>query len=429
MWLTILAIIFSCIYITFLFQRNKYFYIHSFFLIPLYPAIFFIDHNAHFVIRNMETDSVYPVVKLLPLYLNMFYLAVRFRINNNDLTPTFVIINIYLIYNVIISIVYSFYYVSILPFFYISYSIPAFFLYFNSTNFSEEVVDIRVSVAIDKKILNIYFVGFIIIYVAGVYYSIKSGITTSLLNSRSVGSIYASTSALVYCFLYAPLLSSITGKKWPHFLTVFIGLTSLSKTALLMLPAYSMLMLARIKTNIIRNLPKYLVGAIVLLALMPLLASTPLGEYWQAKFALDSGQNLLSKSYLTRGEIHDTAFKAIREFPFGIGVGNFEKYSDSGYHDAHNFMINILVESGVIFGSLMILIFCSCFLKTFKELFNGTFDFNHFSFVCIFAVYVTASGVLQTTGTSELTPIYYTPFYGVVVFQLLNTFRSNRLKQ
>lgn len=430
MWFTNSVIILICLYITYIFHRNRYFYLHSFFLIPLYPAIYFIDHNAYMVIKGLDVDSVYPVVKLIPLYLNIFYLALRFKYNKlAGLSFVVVAVNSYFIYNLMLSLVYSVYYSSMLPVFYMSYSTPLFFLYFNSANLFDELDEIKQFGSLDNKMLNAYLIGFIMIYALGIYYSLKSGITTTLLNSRSIGSIYASTSALMYCLLYAPLLSVVNGKKWPHVLTIIIGITSLSKTALLMLPAYFLLLLAKIRSHLVKYIPRILFVIIIVVALMPMLASTPLGEYWQTKFALDSGQSLLAKSYLSRSEIHDSALKTIREFPFGIGVGNFEKYNAEGYRDSHNFMINVVVESGLIFGSLLALTIIICFVRSLKAFLSGYFKFNHFSIVCVFAVYITASGVLQTTGTSEFNPIYYTPFYGVAVFQLLSLtccYKANR---
>jgi hypothetical protein len=38
----------------------------------------------------------------------------------------------------------------------------------------------------------------------------------------------------------------------------------------------------------------------------------------------------------------------------------------------------------------------------------------------LFFVFAFAGGVLQTTGASDVTPIYYTPFFGVAFFQFLN---------
>jgi hypothetical protein len=429
-WLTIIVISVYCLYITFLFQRNKYFFLHSIFLIPLYPSIFFIDHNAHFVYSGLESDSVHYVAKLLPLYLNTIYLALRFKSKKlNKLSLTIVVVNVVFMYNFILSIVYSVYHSSMLPFFYASYSIPLFVLFFNSCNFMEEVADIRQSVTKDIKVLQIYFIGFIFIYVTSIYYSIMSGITSSLLDSRGVGSVFASTSALVYCFLYAPLLSTLTGKKWPHIVTIIIGVTSLSKTAFLVVPAYLIVCFRKFKKNISRSIVYFSIGAALIIVLVQQFAPPALLEMWEIKFALGNDETLLDKSYMTRVDIYKDALEVIHDFPFGIGVGNFEKYSHGGYRDPHNFMLNALSESGLLFGSLLILVILICFVKTIIQISKGIFGFNHFSLVTIFAVYTTASGVLLITGTSEFSTQYYTPFYGVVIFQLLSMANSNGVKQ
>jgi hypothetical protein len=427
MWLTIVVIIALCGYISFLFERGRYFYLHSFFIIPLYPVIFFIDHNGHFLLPGLEADSVHYLAKLAPLYLNTLYLAVKFQPKRRQrLSFTSVVVNLFLLYNFALAVVYAFYHSSLLPLLYVSYSVPLFAIFFNSGNFAAEVTDIRNSTAPDRRVLQVYFVAFIFIYAASVYYSITSAVTSSLLDSRGVGSIFASTSALIYCFMYAPLLSVIIHRRWPHFVTLLMGVTSLSKTALLVLPAYGVLAYRRLKANMVKTLAIFLAVVALAIAFAPALLPPELVEEWEIKFALDSGETLLSKAYMTRLELYADALKAIGDFPFGIGVGNFERYSHDSYRDAHNFVLTILAESGVLIGSLLVLAVLGGLLRTVIEIFRGVFDFNHFSFISVFLVYFFAGGVLQTTGTSDLSPIYYTPFYGVALFQLLNL--SGRIK-
>lgn len=430
MWLTIIVICFYCLYISALFQRNKYFFLHSIFLIPMYSSVFFIDHNAHFINYALQSDSVHYAVKLLPLYLNTVYLILRFKTKaGKKLSVITVVVNAFLLYNLLLSIIYSVYHSSMLPLFYSSYSIPLFIIFFNSSNFMYEVADICQSAVPDKLLLQVYFIGFIVIYVSSIYYSISSGITTSLLDSRGVGSIFASTSALVYCVLYAPLLSKITGRKWPHVVTIAVGVTSLSKTAFLMLPAYAIYILRKLKKNLIKNIIYFPVGAVLLIVAVQQWTPPELQEQWALKFALGSNETLLDKSYLTRVDIYQDALDVIHEFPFGIGVGNFENYSHGGYRDPHNFVLNALSESGLLFGSLLILVIFTCFVRTAIQVSKGNYDYNHFSLITIFAIYTTASGVLLTTGSSEFSTMYYTPFYGVVIFQLLSLASFNVVKQ
>lgn len=430
MWLTILVIFIYCLYISYLFQRNKFFYLHTIFLIPLYPSIFFIDHNGYHIFKGLESDSVHYIAKLLPLYLNTIYLVLRFKSKIiKKLSITIVVVNVFLLYNLLLSIVYSIHHASILPFFYSSYSLPLFVIFFNSRNFMEEVAEIRQSFSSDKKLLQVYFIAFIFIYAFSIYFSIRSGKTTTLLDSRGVGSVFASTSALIYCFLFAPLLSTITGKKWPHIVTVIIGITSLSKTALLILPAYMIVLFRKLKNSFSKSLIYFSIGFGFIFVLIQQFAPPVLLEMWRTKFALEGDESIFDKSYMTRIDIYNDALQAIRDFPFGIGVGNFERYSQSGYRDSHNFLINTLLESGILFGSLFILAILICLKMTISEISKGVFCFNHFSFITIFIVYATASGVLLTTGASELTKIYYTPFYGVVIFQLLNMASSETDKR
>lgn len=421
MWLTIAVIFVFCAYLTILFERKRYFYLHSFFLIPLYPIIFFVDHNGHYLVPGLEVDSVHYVAKLVPLYLNTLYLLLRFKPRRGaQLSFTTLVVNLFLLYNCALSIVYAVYHSSLLPLLYMSYSVPLFALFFNSRNLAEEVAEIRVSSAPDGAWLQLYFLAFIFVYAASVYYAIRSEVTTSLLDSRGVGSIFASTSALIYCFMYAPLLAVITKKKWPHFATLVIGITSLSKTALLVLPAYGLLMYRKLKVNVIKSVAVLCAVVALAIAFAPVLVPPELIEEWEVKFSTQSGESLLSKAYLTRIELYEDAFNAIRDFPYGIGVGNYERYGHHSYRDAHNFVLTILAESGLLVGGLLILVVIGGFIKTLIEISRGVYDFNHFSYLSVFLVYFFAGGVLQTTGTSELSTIYYTPFYGVALFQLLN---------
>jgi hypothetical protein len=421
MWLTIFVIVVFSLYISYLFDRGRYFYLHSFFLVPLYPIIFFVDHNGHYLTGGDDVDSVHYVAKLLPLYLNIFYLLLRFRPRIlKKLSFTIVVVNVFLLYNVALSIVYAIYHSSTLPLFYISYSVPIFAIYFNSRNFAEEVAQIRRSVATDKKLLDLYFIAFLFVYAASIYYSIRASVTTSLLDSRGVGSIFASTSALVYCLMYAPLLVAINRKKWPYAATIAISVTSLSKTALLILPAFLILLYRRFRNNVLKYAAYYTIVALILIALLPMLASTDLAAEWAVKFSLDTGQSFLEKFYMTRLQLYEDALHVIRDYPFGIGVGNFELYSHDNYRDPHHFILAILSESGLIVGTLFVLVVFGAFLKALAQIANGVYEFNHFSIISVFLVYVFSGGVLQTVGTSEFSTIYYTPFYGVVIFQLLN---------
>lgn len=429
MWLTVTLIATCCGYLMFLFQRSRHFYLHSFFLVPLYPAIFFVDHNGHFLIDSLEVDSVDYVAKLVPLYLNALLLALRFK-SRLTLRLSFidVAVNAFLLYNVVLGVVYSFYHSSWLPLFYISFSVPLFLLFFNSRNFAEEVAAVGAAGAGEKRLLKLYFCAFVLIYAASIYYAIRSSITTSLLDSRGVGSIFASTSALVYCFMYAPLLAQISKSRWPHLVTIGIGVTSLSKTALLMLPGYGLMLYGRLKRNLVRNLSLYLIVLVLLTVLIPVLTPEDLKEEWEIKFALDSGETLLSKAYMTRLELYADALRIIHDAPFGIGVGNFELFSHDNYRDAHHFVLTVLSESGLLVGGLFILAVVAGLIRTLLDVARGRFTYWHFSLISVFLVYFFAGGVLQTTGTSEFSTIYYTPFYGVALLQLLNLTATLRLR-
>lgn len=421
MWLTILVIGALCLYLTYLLERGRYFYLHSFFLIPLYPVVFFVDHNAHYLTRGAEVDAVHYVVKLLPLYLNVLYLLLKFKPRTfTKVSLTLVVANLFLLYNAALSIVYAFYHSSMLPLFYVSYSAPVFALYLNSRNLGEEVAEIRRAAAPDKKLLSLYFLAFIFVYAASIYYAIRAGVTTSLLDSRGVGSIFASTSALVYCLMYAPLLAGINGKRWPYLVTILISVTSLSKTALLIVPAFLILLYRKFKKNVLKHAAYYMFAVFAVVALIPALASTDLAAEWAVKFSLESGQGYLEKFYMTRLQLYEDALRVIGDFPYGIGVGNFERYSHDDYRDPHQFVLATLVESGLVVGVLFVLVVCGAFLRALLEAARGRYDFNHFSVISVFLVYVFSGGVLQTVGTSEFSVIYYTPFYGVVIFQLLN---------
>lgn len=420
MWVTAITILAFCLYLTALFGRSRYFYLHSFFLIPIYPVIFFIDHNAYYIIPGLKSDSVHFAIKLLPLYLNMGLLAARFRPKRHQGVPvTTLILNTYLVYTVLLAAMFSMDRRSWLPLFFVSYSAPLFALFANSRNFAEEVTVMRNSRSREKLLLHASFIVFIIIYFASIAYSIGTGATESLMDSRGVGSVFASTSALIYCILYAPLLASLSRRRWPHLVTMVIGVTSLSKTALLVLPGYAIAIYRRMRARFTTFLG-YAAGAAVLAALLIPVLPDSLFDLWKLKFALEGDETLFEKAYETRLDIYRDALIMIREHPLGIGVGNFEHYSHTGYRDSHNFVINTLAESGVIFGLLLILAFFAAFGRTMLQIGRGHYEFHHSSLLSVFLVYSAAGGVLQTTGNSDITTIYYTPFYGVAIFQFLN---------
>ncbi len=420
MWLTLTVIVAFCLYLSCLYKISRYFYLHSLFLLPLYPAIFFIDHNGHYLVPGAELDSVHYAVKLLPLYLNIVYLVLRFKPRVvRRLTFTTVIANLFLLYNVGLAVIYSVYHASMLPIFYMSYSVPLYALFFNSRNFVLEVARLRRSRTAGKRLLEVYFMAFLFIYAASIYYSIYSNITSTLLDSRGVGSIFASTSALIYCFMFAPLLASLTGKRWPLVAIVVIGMTSLSKTALLMLPAFTILLYRKFRNNIAKYSIYYSAAAVLLVSLAPALIPSELVEEWEYKFSLGSHETFLEKAYMNRIDLYEDALKVIRDFPYGIGVGNFERYSHNSYRDPHNFALTTICESGALIGGLFLLAMIGGAMRTVAQVGRGAFDFNHFSFISLFLAYFFAGGVLQTTGTSEVSTIYYTPFYGAMIFQLL----------
>lgn len=419
--LTVLTIALFSVYLLVLFQRSRSFYLHSFFLIPLYPVIFFVDHNAHFLFSELEADSVPYLIKLLPLYLNAVLLVVRFESRyTKQLTWVDIVVNIFLIYNATLSIVYSLYHSSWLPVFYVSFSVPLFAMFYNARNFRDEYLEIDEIGAGELTLFKLYFLAFCFIYAASIYYAIRSSITTSLLDSRGVGSIFASSSALVYCLVYAPLLAEMSRKRWPHLVMIAIGITSLSKTAFFMLPGYGVLLYRRFRTSFIRSAAALGAAVLVLAILAPWIVPEALVEEWKVKFALGTGETLLEKAYMTRIDLYSDAVRTMGDAPLGIGVGNFERYSHDFYRDAHNFVLTVFCESGLIVGGMFILGVLACSLRVVLDAGRGRFEFWHFSFGAIFLVYFFAGGVLQTTGNSDNSPIYYTPFYGVALMQLLS---------
>jgi hypothetical protein len=420
MWVTVISIAAFCVYLTVLFARSRYFYLHSFFLIPIFPVVFFIDHNAHYVIEGLQSDSAHYVFKLLPLYLNTFYLLLRFRPKRYARVPVMpLLVNGYLAYTLLMAAMFSYDRASWLPLFYASYSLPLFALFVNSRNFADEVRVMRNSRDGEKALLQAYFAVFVLVYAASLAYSIGVGVTESLIDSRGVGSVFASTSALIYCALYAPLLATLSGRKWSHVVTMAVGVTSLSKTALLLIPGY---LIALFRVTKARFGTVVLYGAVlaILCALALPMVPESLFEMWELKFALEGGETLLEKAYETRVDIYSDALAVIKEHPFGIGVGNFEHYSHTGYRDSHNFVLNTIVESGLLFGVVLIGVFFASFARTVDQIRRGHFEFQHASLLGTFLIYFAAGGVLLTTGTSEFSTIYYTPFYGVAIFQLLS---------
>jgi len=420
MWVTVVAVAVFCFWLTWLFARSQYFYLHSFFLIPIYPVIFFIDHNAHYVFENLQSDSLNYVVKLLPLYLNSFYLLLRFRQKRSKtlrLMP--LLVNGYLAYSLLAAAIFSFVHASWLPLFYASYSIPLFALFFNSRNFAEEVDAKRGSRDGDTKLLEAYFAAFVFVYAASLAYSINASITKSLLDSRSVGSVFASTSALIYCTLYAPLLAALSNRKWPHVTTLIIGVMALSKTVLLMVPGYLIALLRQRKERFGTVVLYVACVSILCIHIVPLVPDSLLTN-WETKFALDDRETFFEKAYLTRTEIYSDTFSVIMKHPLGTGIGNFERHTDTGYRDSHNFIFNTIAESGWFFGIALCGVFFAGFVRTAIQIKKGHFEFQHMSFLGIFLIYIAAGGVLLTTGTSEFSTIYYTPFYGVAILQFLN---------
>ena len=175
----------------------------------------------------------------------------------------------------------------------------------------------------------------------------------------------------------------------------------------------------------LKNLVANLFVGSLFVATTPLWMPASLIEQWGTKFSLGSNySSILEKSYINRAEIYSSAIETIRLNPFGIGMGNFEKYNKEGVKDAHNFLLNITVESGIICGALIAFVLVWSFGAIVISSFKEDFSYYHFSMVVILLVYFLASGVLATTGASDDGPIYYTPFYGVAFFHLLNC--SNR---
>ncbi len=420
MWVTAVTIMAFCIYLTVLVKRRKYFYLHSFFLIPIYPVIFFIDHNAYYVVSGLQSDSVHYAVKLLPLYLNIIYLLFLFRQRRHKtlaLTP--VLVNGYLAYNLVLSVVTSYHFESWLPFFYMSYSAPVFALFYNARNFAEEAREIRLANCADKVLLQGYFAAFVLIYAISLAYAMGTGITESLLSSRSVGSVFASTSAVVYCVLYAPVLASLSDRKWPHIVTLVISVTSLSKTALLLLPSYAIALFKFMKRSLRVAFWWGLALAIGSVFLLPLVPESVF-EMWAYKVAVEGHETFLDKAYRTRADLYRDAFEVIKDHPLGIGVGNFEHFTNTGYRDSHNFIINSIAESGWVVGTMLIGVLFASFVRVAIDIRKGSFEFQHASLLAILLIYPLAGGVLLTTGNSELSTVYYTPFYGVAIFQFLS---------
>lgn len=422
MAVTYAAVASVCVYVVCLFIRGRFVYLHSLFLIPLFPLIFFIDHNAHFVNYRFASDTVHYLVKLAPLYLTTILLLGVYRPRRYaGKVPLSVFTgNLFFLYMLGLALVYSVTHKSWLPLFYVSYSLPLFALFFNARNLAEEIAVIRNDPGPDRFALLVYFLIFIGVYVAGLYYSLSSGLTTSFLDSRGVGSVFASTSVLVYCVLFAPLLTSITKNVVPHVITIAVGIIALSKTALLLLPGYALMLIGPGEKRFRRALAVFFVGAVIVVATSWIWMPTGLIELWKIKFALENDQTFLQKAYLTRLSIFSDALNAIQNAPLGIGIGNFERYSTQGYRDPHNFVLNVAVESGVLWGAVAAIVLVVVFLQNVRLAARGRVTYVEFTLITVCLIYATAAGILLTSGSSLGSPIYYTPFYGVAIMALLN---------
>lgn len=427
MSITIAIIIIFSVYQYFLYRRKTLVFLHFFYLIPLHASIFFVDHNVDKIFQGLQPDSTAPVVKMVPVYLAT---AMMWKLRRPASVAGWEtgakIVNLYLLWSCLVTAVSAFVFESMLPIFVCSYTFPLFWLFFNCGNIHEEVKAAQTPTRFDALALQAYFVTFFVIFLFAIYYSIISGLSRSLMDSRNVGSVFASTSAIVYCVLYGSLLVQITGRKYPYAITAIVSIISLSKTAVFLLPG-ALLISARIFPGHFRKHRRVygvamlvFVGGFLYVSQQSWFAD--LWELWKFKFTLgDDESSLMAKAYSSRLEIYEVALDLIRRFPLGIGVGNFERFHHLGYRDPHNFVLNELVEGGVFLGIPFLFVMLVVFLRQVKRAIASTFaPFYRFPIITLSLVYFTSAGVLATTGTSELTPIYYTSFFGVALFFHLN---------
>lgn len=105
---------------------------------------------------------------------------------------------------------------------------------------------------------------------------------------------------------------------------------------------------------------------------------------------------LINTQSITRQAIWKATLNITYDYPYtGIGIGNLQYFFDDyttgkkGYADAHNFMLNMSCELGVLFMALaMLLLIISGvveFIKFFKEK-NSNIKLNRLSFVIICGV-------------------------------------------
>lgn len=429
MWLTLLVIAFLTWYEWFLFRKSKYFFVHSLFLVPLFATIFFIDHNASRVFHGLDRDAVPPIVKLIPVYVATFLMyrrRVPIRMGRQPIPV--LLINGFLAWLLISTLISALWMGEWVPAFIVSFSIPIFWVVFNSQNVHEELSAIALASLFDRALLQVYYLSFFSVYILSLYYSISSGLTSSLLDSRAVGSIFASTSAIVFCVLYTPLLADITRTRYPYAVMALVCVLSLSKTALFLVPLSALLIYKNHKQHFKANrLRYYFLAGVCVLAFLYLMQTQwyeILAKFWVGKFTLGAGQSsFLEKAYFTRMKLYKVALDLIAKYPFGIGMGNFELFQQWGYKDPHNFVLTMLVEAGWIMGVPMILALVWIFARLFGDALKAArITFLHYTLCTVFLIYFTSSGVLAITGYPGMSVVYYTPFYGVAIFFHLNRY-------
>lgn len=429
MWFTLVAISIFILFQIFLYRRGKFFFIHSLFLIPLHATLFFIDHNAARVIPGLARDSVYPVIKLLPVYITTLLLYKCRVPSEPNRKKIFVrVINFFLLWLFTSTVISAFLLQESNPLLIASFTAPVFWVFFNSENIHTELADMKEAAPFDKNMLQLYYLGFFTVYILSLYYSVASGITSSLLDSRNAGSIFASSSAIVYCILFAPLLSQFSDKKYPYIIMILICVLSLSKTALFIVPMGTLMLYRYFNSHFKKHKIKYLFALMVIIILFMFFMQTQaydvLAKFWSGKFALGNKQaSFLEKAYSTRMKLYKIALDLIASNPMGIGMGNFELFQQWGYKDPHNFVLTVMVENGWIAGPIFLAVFFyTCFRIFVSAIRAPRISFVHFSMVTISLIYFSASGVLATTGYSDLNIVYFTPFYGVAIFFHLNVF-------
>jgi len=428
MWLTWLVIAGFLGLQVALFRRGRFFFTHSLFLIPLHASVFFVDHNASRVFTGLAVDAVPPFIKLLPIYVTIALLFLK-RIPRppGGEVGLIRVCNAFLLWYAATTLGSAVWLKSLLPLFYLSFSVPLFWVFLNASNIHTEWQEWQEEHG-KKDVVLLFgaFLGFILVFAAGLYYSLSAGLTTSLLDSRGVGSIFASTSAVVYCLLYAPMLTRYTGRALPYWVLVAVSVISLSKTAVLLMPAGVLMLLRNNKAHFLKHKVRYGLmlaglGAGCLYALGTAWGET-LVDLWSLKFTLGGDQtSLLEKAYETRMEMYGVAVDLIKSHPLGIGLGNFERYHHLGYRDPHNFALCMMVEGGWVMavpflGGLLIAL-----LRAMRSaLVSPRMTYLQFILISFLLISFSSSGVLASTGSSAQSAIYYTPFYGAAFFFHLN---------